>query len=288
MGRRRFGRGTSAPAGDRPVHSPEALNDPDVVHAAVEEAKFHLEFEDARLQRDQQRAGWLLALDGVLLGLIANQARETLNDATLLGALGRDVAAGALAAAALFAVLSAVSALISLVRVRTWVWGRRSYAQLGRPEVLAQPRDHVEGMFLNGLLVRLQEEAEPTELDERDADWAASGRGIVGWWRGSLVLAMLRALREPISSSIRSRLLKTAFVWLTLALIAVGVHIGVWVERTVANPRCPLAQTMTVPASEAARFRAEPISGAGGASTFPVGESQYPTPGGCPGSKAPA
>jgi len=285
----------------KPSNQPTQLNDPDVVHAAVEQAKFHLEFEDARLQRDQQRAGWLLALNGVLLGLIANQARETLNDATLLGELGRDLAAGALAFAALFSVISAVAALLSLVRVKTWLWDIRSLEALGSPESLGRPRDHVDGEFLNGLIERLKlevgttgqdtkavQENAPDETTGREAqDRDPHGQALKPA-RISIPGALFEALRRPISSSARGKLLKAAFTSLTIALVAIAVHVGVWVERTIAHPRCP-APVSAVATTTRARLTQDRIPALVFLSSSTVastGPSPYPTPGGCGGGKA--
>src|SRR6188768_850542 len=97
-------------------------NSSTTVEALVEEAKFHAEFEEARLNRNNQRAAWLLALDGVILGLAATQAREMLGNASLLGPTGRWMAALSLLAAVICVLASAGCALKVIYRTRSWGW----------------------------------------------------------------------------------------------------------------------------------------------------------------------
>jgi hypothetical protein len=89
---------------------------PEAVEESVSEAKFHAEFEGSRLDALRQRSGWLLAFDGVIISLIASQTHEMLDKTSLLGSVGRWIAAGALASGALFVLASVGYALAAVFR----------------------------------------------------------------------------------------------------------------------------------------------------------------------------
>src|SRR3982751_1020905 len=88
--------------------------DADKVTESVDEAKLHVEFEERRLESQFQRAGWLVALDGVLLALAAGQAHELLDHASLLGRVGRWIAAIALLVAGVAVFASSLLALLAI------------------------------------------------------------------------------------------------------------------------------------------------------------------------------
>jgi hypothetical protein len=176
---------------------------PETVDALVEQAKFHEEFEESRLHTNNQRAAWLLALDGVILGLAANQAREMLFKSSLLGSTGKWVAAISLFVAVLSVLVSAGCALKVIFRAPSWAWNLEEIQALDSSKSLYQEKAQVQNRFLGGLIERIRE--------ERD-----------GYDR-----------RKPW--------LERAFAALAVALVAVTVHIGVYSIRTVQSHCTPAA-----------------------------------------------
>jgi hypothetical protein len=173
----------------------------ETVEELVAEAKFHEEFEESRLISNNQRAGWLLALNGVILGLVANQAREMLTQARLLGEVGRWFAAVSLGLAAVFILISAACALAVIFRFPSWGWDDEEIENIAEEKSISRTKVAAQGTFLLGLRSRI--------LKER------------------------RAFRE------RQKRLTGAFAFLGVALVAVTIHVGVYSVRTIQNP-CPL------------------------------------------------
>lgn len=171
------------------------------VEELVAEAKFHEEFEESRLNANNQRAGWLLALNGVILGLVANQAREMLPQARLLGEVGRWFAAISLGLAAVLILISAGCALVVIFRVGSWSWDDEEIEDIAEEKSISRTKVAAQGTFLLGLRKRI--------LWEREA------------------------LRK------RKTWLTAAFASLGVALVAVTIYIGVYSVRTIQNP-CPL------------------------------------------------
>jgi hypothetical protein len=191
------------PEGKAQGDAGEQKYNPETVDELVEQAKFHAEFEESRLHTNNQRAAWLLALDGVILGLAANQAREMLVNSSLLGSTGRWLAAASLLLAVVFVLASAGCALTVIFRTKTWAWDRREIEYLPSSESVTREKAEAQGRFLIGLTQRIRDERE--------------GYGE------------------------RRRWLERAFVALGIALIAVTVHIGVYSVRTVQSSPCSAA-----------------------------------------------
>jgi hypothetical protein len=74
----------------------------------------------------QQRAAWMLALAGVIFGLGATQARETLIRAPLLGPDGEDIAALTLTLGLASVMVSAIFALLAVLPQPTWLLDKES------------------------------------------------------------------------------------------------------------------------------------------------------------------
>jgi hypothetical protein len=171
------------------------------VEELVAEAKFHEEFEESRLNTNNQRAGWLLALNGVLLGLVANQAREMLTQSRLLGEVGRWFAGISLGLAALFILLSAGCALMVIFRIYSWGWDDEEIENIAEEKSISRTKVAAQGTFLLGLRNRI--------------------------------------LRERRAYGKRKKWLTAAFACLGVALVAVTIHVGVYSVRTIQNP-CPV------------------------------------------------
>jgi hypothetical protein len=183
-----------------PGHQPKqgSAVDAKTVQELVEEAKFHTEFEQSRGETTNQRAGWLLALNGVILGLVANQAREMLTQSTLLGSAGRLAASITLFVAALFVLISAGCALKVIFRAKSWAWDTDEVKDMPSAESVGRKASETQGTFLIGLTNRIVEESKDYER--------------------------------------RSKWLDGAFATLVVALVSVVLHIGVYSVRTVQNP----------------------------------------------------
>jgi hypothetical protein len=172
--------------------------DPGTVEELVEEARFHVEFEGSRLDALRQRAGWLLALDGVIVGLIASQSQEMLDQASALGPVGRWLASGALVVAVLLVLASLVLALVALRRAQSLRPENESLERMWGPDALERSKVATQRVFLR----RLAE----------------------------------RVLFERASVDRAGRALGRAFTALVVAILAVAVYIGVFAIRTVENP----------------------------------------------------
>lgn len=172
--------------------------DADTVTESVDEAKFHVEFEERRLESQFQRAGWLVALDGVLLALAAGQAHELLDHASLLGPVGRWIAAAALLVAGVAVFASSLLALLAILKSKSYEWNLKNLGMLAENQSLKRPRSKVQRLFLMGLIERVDE----TRKGYHD---------------------------------VRRRL---AFAYLALgtALVAAVLYVGVYSVRTVENP----------------------------------------------------
>jgi hypothetical protein len=171
------------------------------VEELVAEARFHEEFEESRLNTNNQRAGWLLALNGVILGLVANQGREMLAQARLLGEVGRWLAAISLGLAAVFILISAACALAVIFRFPSWGWDDEEIENIAEEESISRTKVSAQGTFLLGLRNRI--------------------------------------LKERRAYGKRQKRLTWAFASLGVALVAVTIHVGVYSVRTIQNP-CPL------------------------------------------------
>jgi hypothetical protein len=190
------------PDQSRPSDGTHLEEHADTVEELVAEARFHEEFEESRLNTNNQRAGWLLALNGVILGLIANQAREMLTQARLLGEVGRWLAAISLGIAAVFILISAACALAVIFRFPSWGWDDEEIENIAEEESISRTKVAAQGTFLLGLRNRI--------------------------------------LKERRAYGKRKKRLTWAFASLCVALVAVTIHIGVYSVRTIQNP-CPLA-----------------------------------------------
>jgi hypothetical protein len=189
-----------------------ATPDPGTVEELVAEARFHAEFEESRFQTNNQRAAWLLALDGVILGLVANQAREMLSDSRLLGSAGKWIATFSLIAAVLLILASAFCALKVILRVNSWGWSIEEIEKMPGDEYIARGKTDTQGTFLAGLVERIKAE-------RRDYPR-------------------------------RRKWLKGAFATLGVALFAIALHIGVYSVQTLNSPACPYkAGEKSAPAS---------------------------------------
>jgi len=185
---------------------------PKTVEALVDEAKYHAAFEESRLNAVQQRASWLLAFDGILIGLAASQSHALLSEARGLGSVGRPLAAISLGVAVVLMLVSAILALTVIFRAKSWVWSPDEIKNMPSHESVQSDKGVVQGAFLFGLTQRIIAEAQ-------------SYRHL-------------------------SRRLNLAFATLAAGLTAVVISIGVYAVRTVQNP-CPnrLSGTSTVEAT---------------------------------------
>jgi hypothetical protein len=123
----------------------------------VEEAKFHVEFEQDRVQGQYQRAGWLVALDGVLLALAANQAHELLDHAGRLGSAGRWIAAISLFVAAVGVFVSGLLAGLAIRKTKSWVLKLSSVDELQTNTHINTPQAETQRRFLRLLVLRIKE-----------------------------------------------------------------------------------------------------------------------------------
>ena len=242
---------------DPATHTPIELESgppeykPETVEALVDEAKFHASFEESRLDAVNQRASWLLAFDAILVGLGADEARSTLAVARGLGAVGRPLAAISLLVGVGLVVVSAVLALTVVFRAKSWVWTEEDIGALESKETVQSDRGFRQGIFLRGLVARIQAE--------------------------SSSYAHLR------------RRLNIAFGALTAALVAIAIHIGVFAVRTLDNP-CPLtlgqpSAAIISPALSSHRlvaYRLDQITVTTTSSSS--SQSPFPRPG-CPGTR---
>jgi hypothetical protein len=178
-----------------------AATDPGTVEELVAEARFHAEFEESRFQANNQRAAWLLALNGVILSLVANQAREMLTDSRLLGSTGKWIAAISLAAAVLLVLASAGCALMVILRVNSWGWCIEEIEKMPGDEYTARGKTETQGTFLAGLVERIKAERKDYPQQRN-------------WLNG-------------------------AFATLGVALVAIVLHIGVYSVQTLDGPACP-------------------------------------------------
>jgi hypothetical protein len=171
----------------------------ETVAESVDEAKFHIEFEKDRLQGQYLRAGWLIALDGVLLALAAGQAHELLNQTGRLGNVGRWIAAVALMVAAIGVFASAVLSLRGiLLKSQAWQWDLVEIRDLAETETVLQDRAWVQGKFLRGLIEHI---------------------------------AIARCSYQEVR-----RWVMRGYVALVIALLAAVVYVGVYSERAIENP----------------------------------------------------
>ena len=200
---------------DVPVRQQGDYN-PDTVEALVEQARYHASFEESRLTSAQQRASWLLAFDGLLIGLAASQSHALLSEARALGAVGRPLAAISLVGGTAFVLCSALLALTVIFRAKSWLWAPEEISGLPSPESVRQPRAEVQGSFLVGLTQRIGEEGKAFEK--------------------------------------LSRRLEFAFAVLAVGLATLSISIGVYAVRTVQNP-CPSSITISVGSSAEAVAR---------------------------------
>jgi hypothetical protein len=217
-----------------PQSSSEGPNDPkqparvsaETVGEVVREAESHADFEGSRLERLRQRAGWLLALNGVILGLIASQAHEMLDKASVLGSVGRWIAAGSLLFASVSILVSLGLALGAILKGRAWCPTDEEIDDLPKKKTLVLDKVSVQRTFLDGLAKRI--------------------------------------LVERASFDTANCLLRRAFYILSAGLVAVTIYIGVFAVRTVEHPctagtRQPAASPATSVQSSAGSFSSEAV-----------------------------
>jgi len=174
--------------------------DPATVEALLDEAKFHAAFEESRLNAVQQRASWLLAFDGILIGLAASQSHALLAEARSLGSVGRPLAAISLGIAVILVLISSILALTVIFRAKSWVWSRDEIKNMPSHQSVRSEKAAVQGAFLRGLTNRI--------------------------------------LTESKAYGYLSRRLNVAFAVLAVGLTSAVISIGVYAVRTVENP-CP-------------------------------------------------
>ena len=239
-----MGKGEPKEGGEQPWNA-------ETVAEAAAEAKFHVEFEESRLEGQFQRAGWLVALDGVLLGLAGSQAHEVLSHASELGNTGRWIAAIALLITVMGVLCSAVLSLFAVSKKRSWAWSLEEIDDLAEEKTVQKDRAEVQGTFLRGLIERVRE--------------TRCGYVRVRRW------------------------LLAAYTSLGIALVSVSIFVGVYSVRTIQNPSpCP---HRTARVAEAPRSHwVSPGTGAprfgllvalGGTRGVPV-DSPFPKPKGGP------
>jgi hypothetical protein len=191
---------------DRPDDSADKALD-----ALLERAKDHGEFDRSRIAAMQQRAAWMLALAGVIIGLGATQARETFIRAPSLGAEGEDIAAVTLGAGLFLIVIAAVCALIAVLPKKTWLLDEPGREKLYKQKESAMSEREIKSQYLDFLFTRLARDLES-----------------------------YRRLR---------RTLLAAFISMVVGLALIAAHIGVYVERTWACELPTEVSVTTVAAS---------------------------------------
>lgn len=143
------------PQGEQGKRDKEQVGNIETAAELVEEAKFHLELESSRLDGIRQRSGWLLALDGVILSLIAIQVHEMLDHSDVLGSVGRWIAAGSLIVAVLAILTSVGFALTAILKGRTWRLGDQAVGDLAKDTAVSRDKLSTQRTFLDGLVLRI-------------------------------------------------------------------------------------------------------------------------------------
>jgi hypothetical protein len=175
------------------------------VEATLQQLRSSLADEEKRGDTFGQRASWLLAFCGVILGLGASQGDELLSRSRDLGSVGRPLAAVALGVAVLAVAVAAGLSLWALFLARR----RRSLTVLSLKEIeKATAADRlVETKTWHELReIRLLQKRIPS----------------------------LRALNNDVAGRLFG-----GFVSLLVAIILFLAHVGVFVEDTIESRPCP-------------------------------------------------
>lgn len=147
-----------------------------------------------------------MAFNGVIVGLVATQAQETLSQSSYLGSVGRWIAPGALLAAVVLVFASIGLAFAALTRTRSVRWTNDEIEAMPGRQSVTRSKAETQGSFLVALTHRIRVESESV-----NAAW---------------------------------RVLNLAFVALIAAVVWVGVYVGVLQcerssSRTSARTRRP-------------------------------------------------
>jgi hypothetical protein len=239
-----------------PESGPTTANER-TVRDLVDEAKFHAAFEESRLNSAQTRASWLLAFVGIIVGLAASQAHDTLLRSRGLGVVGRPLAAWSLIVAVVLLLASAGFALSVIFRAKSWVWDSDEIRKMPTYESVERDPTSVQGTFLRGLTQRI--------------------------------------LVESGAYKYLSRRLDIAFAALATGLAALAINVGVYAVRTVENP-CPATLGQSSSSSLVFRAPAQatpallqrgvmPPTRTTALSTVSADESPFPCPKGGPGTR---
>ena len=149
----------------------------------------------------------MLALDGVIISVIASQARETFVHASALGSVGQWFAAGSLARRRGLVLISIGLALGAIRKAKSKRWSSAEIEDMPSKATIRRSKLETQRIFLKGLCNR--------------------------------------AVREATAYQESSRLLNRAFGVLVVAVIAIAVYVGVFAVRTVEQKSCSAASRST-------------------------------------------
>lgn len=197
---------------DKPNGDDSVDPDPGAVEAILDQLEKWTEEERKRAETLSQRAAWLLAFCGVILGLGTNQADQVLQRSGELGSVGR--------------VLASVSLALAVVLVAAAAWFSLKVLFTARKRTVVIDDDEVAGALKDEHL-------------REDKAWNQLRTAQV-------YQKQIPNLRKQ-NNAMFADLFK-AFVALLIAVVLFVAHAGVFLENSIEGEACP---TATVPASVA-------------------------------------
>jgi multisubunit Na+/H+ antiporter MnhB subunit len=148
------------------------LYKPETVEELTRALEQHAAFERERLRAAQGRAGALVAVIGGIVTLGTTQARETLNQAAILGEGGQVVSVTALIIGLLIIIGAAACALWAAASVPDWELKDEELDNLGTKETAEQPKVQVLANYNNLLIDRIKQQRKGWGDVRRRLGWA--------------------------------------------------------------------------------------------------------------------